>query len=203
MARIKPPRNRTVLNSRPDRWIIFLLLSALLAEGFLLLVSPIPAWASARWLAALIVFLAFLGIGVWLIVRTWSVVRVRGKVILVSTLMFAVVGILFGMFAVTLNEVFGFYLLKEIPAPDGKSVYLYEHGCFPPDGQAECDYYSSEIRARIFSLPVTRTIYRCDCLFGEPYVANNIAEVPIEESRTSEKGVVRIDLVKRKVVGDG
>ena len=90
------------------------------------------------------------------------------------------------------------YQFQDLPT----TLYIYENTCFPPDSRTECDYYSTEIRSRVWILPVTTTLLSCPCFFEKPILRGDIATFPIEASRDQSKLAVSIDMRYGKVVED-
>jgi len=88
------------------------------------------------------------------------------------------------------------YQFQDLPT----TLYIYENTCFPPDSRTECDYYSTDIRRRVWILPVTTTLLSCPCFFEKPILRGDIATFPIEASRDKSKVAVSIDMRYGKVV---
>ena len=82
------------------------------------------------------------------------------------------------------------YQFQDLPT----TLYIYENTCFPPDSRTECDYYSTEIRRRVWILPITTTLLSCPCFFEKPILRGDIATFPIEASRDKSKVAVSIDM---------
>ena len=82
---------------------------------------------------------------------------------------------------------------QELRMDDGRTLYLYEKTCFPPDGRSECGNYSSEARIQIWRLPLTSTIFECRCFFGQPTKKGKCTEIPLEDVMGSTLQVLRID----------
>lgn len=88
------------------------------------------------------------------------------------------------------------YQFQDLPT----TLYIYENTCFPPDSRTECDYYSTEIRTRVWILPITTTLLSCPCFFEKPILRGDIATFPMEASRDKSKVAVSIDMRYGKVV---
>lgn len=82
-------------------------------------------------------------------------------------------------------------------------LYIYENTCWPPDSRIECDYYSTEIRRRVWILPITTTLLSCPCFFEKPIFQGDIAIFAIEASRYKDKvavSAVSIDMRNGKLL---
>jgi hypothetical protein len=79
-------------------------------------------------------------------------------------------------------------------------IYIYENTCWPPDSRIECDYYSTEIRSRLWILPITTTLLSCPCFFEKPIFQGDIATFPIESSRDKSKVAISIDMRHGKLL---
>lgn len=76
----------------------------------------------------------------------------------------------------------------------GYSLYLYEDGCYIPDSKFECSNFSSEIRGGSNWLPITSTIYRCKCYFGEATVKAGVVDIPFQEKHEGPEKHLKITL---------
>ena len=88
------------------------------------------------------------------------------------------------------------YQFQDLPS----TLYIYENTYFPPDSRTECDYYSTEIRRRVWILPVTTALLSCPCFFEKPILRGDIVTFPIEASRGKSKVAISIDMRYSKVV---
>ncbi|MFM7601792.1 MAG: hypothetical protein ACKO7R_11435 [Pseudanabaena sp.] len=88
------------------------------------------------------------------------------------------------------------YQFPDLPT----TLYIYENTCFPPDSRTECNYYSTEIRRRLWILPITTTLLSCPCFFEKPILRGDIATFSIEESRDKSEVAVSIDMRYGRVV---
>ena len=73
---------------------------------------------------------------------------------------------------------------QNLPATllEGCCRCLFELSCFPPESEAECSEYWTEIRTPIAFLPFTRTIARCDCFYAEPEVTPSVIKFAVADT---------------------
>ena len=166
-------------------------------------VQMIPTWEMVKPIAILV----FLIVTIWFAFRWRSQTARNQRVMLFRPLIFfpflaiftlAVPFFLFVNLAIAYLDYHpvATYQFQDLPT----TLYIYENTCFPPDSRTECDYYSTEIRLRVWILPVTTTLLSCPCFFEKPILRGDIATFPIEASRDKSKVAVSIDMRYGKVV---
>jgi hypothetical protein len=166
-------------------------------------VQMIPTWEMFKPIAVLI----FLIIIIWLAFRWRSQTARNQRVMLFRPLIFFPFLAIFTLavpFFLLVNLVIAYldyhpvatYQFPDLPT----TLYIYENTCFPPDSRTECNYYSTEIRRRVWILPITTTLLSCPCFFEKPILRGDIATFPIEASRDKSKLAVSIDMRYGKVV---
>jgi hypothetical protein len=166
-------------------------------------VQMIPTWEIVKPIAVLI----FLIITIWLAFRWRSQTARNQRVMLFRPLIFFPFLAIFTLavpFFLLVNLAIAYldyhpvatYQFPDLPT----TLYIYENTCFPPDSRTECNYYSTEIRRRVWILPVTTTLLSCPCFFEKPILRGDIATFPIEASRDKSKLAVSIDMRYGKVV---
>ena len=169
----------------------------------MIFVQMIPTWEIVKPIAILI----FLIMTIWLAFRWRSQTARNQRVMLFRPFIFFPFLAIFTLavtFFLLVNLAFAYldyhpvatYQFQDLPT----TLYIYENTCFPPDSRTECDYYSTEIRSRVWILPVTTTLLSCPCFFEKPILQGAIATFPIEASRDKSKIAVSIDMRYGKVV---
>lgn len=166
-------------------------------------VQMIPTWEMFKPIAILV----FLIVTIWFAFRWRSQTARNQRVILFRPFIFFPFLAIFTLavpFFLLVNLVIAYldyrpvatYQFQDLPT----TLYIYENTCFPPDSRTECNYYSTEIRSRVWILPVTTTLLSCPCFFEKPILRGDIATFPIEASRDKSKVAVSIDMRYGKVV---
>jgi len=171
--------------------------------ALLLLLPFVPSWRAGQWAAALVAGAISIIGGVWLLFRGEAPPVFRRKAILGAAVTLGTITILCVVLLAYWMDTFGHPGERQIRGSDDSVLYLYEYTCFPPDSRSECGEYSSEIRVRVWVFPVTRTLYSCKCFFGEPSIKSGVAEIPLEENRSSAESFLRIDLRSGEILRDG
>lgn len=171
------------------------LLGSLLG-GVLAMMVPVPQWNGIH---AWIVFglgLAGITAGLFLTLRNAPAMKFRHRIIL-GVVAIAAVALSFISTAGVVFSPQG----REIAGPNGTSIYVYEHACFPPDNRSECGIYSSDARVRLGSTPFTRSVYSCRCFFGDPIISGVVANIPLEENQDEGPNRIEIDFSTGARVG--
>ena len=180
--------------------IIVFSLPAIIGMSF---VQMIPTWEIVKPIAILI----FLIMTIWLAFRWRSQTARNQRVMLFRPFIFFPFLAIFTLavsFFLLVNLAISYldyhpvatYQFQNLPT----TLYIYENTCFPPDSRTECDYYSTEIRSRVWILPVTTTLLSCPCFFEKPILQGAIATFSIEASRDKSKIAVSIDMRYGKVI---
>ena len=197
----KEVRKQVFTNSQYLKQLIIVSsLPALVGMSF---VQMIPTWEIVKPIAILI----FLIMAIGLAFRWRSQTAHNQRVILFRPLIFFPFLAIFTLavpFFLLFNLAFAYldyhpvatYQFQDLPT----TLYIYENTCFPPDSRTECDYYATEIRRRVWILPITTTLRSCPCFFEKPILRGDIATFPIEVSRNKSKVAVSIDMRYGKVV---
>lgn len=165
----------------------------------------IPTWEIVKPIAILV----FLIMTIWFAFKWRSQTARTQRVLLFRAFVFFpflaifILAITFFLFVNLVLEPLAFsyhpvakYQFQDLPT----TLYIYENTCFPPDSRTECNYYSTEIRHRVWILPITTTLLSCPCFFEKPILRGDIATFPIEASRDKSKVAVSIDMRYGKVV---
>lgn len=177
---------------------------ALYAASPLLLIASdllpvIPSWRLG---------LPWAAIAVWGCTALWVIVRLvrreepqpQRKLALLASFILSTAVTYATLFWVGMDQVFDQPVpAQELRMDDGRTLYLYEKACFPPDGRSECGNYSSEARIQIWRLPLTSTVFECRCIFGQPTKKGMWTEIPLEEVMGSTLQVLRIDPATSRV----
>ncbi|WP_434685388.1 hypothetical protein [Pseudanabaena minima] len=180
--------------------IIVSSLPALVGMSF---VQMIPTWEIVKPIAVLIFLIMVIGFAF----RWRSQTARKQRVILFRPFVFFPFLAIFTLvvpFFLLVNLAFAYldyrpvatYQFQDLPT----TLYIYENTCFPPDSRTECGYYSTEIRTRVWILPITTTLLSCPCFFEKPILRGDIATFPIEASRDKSKTAVSIDMRYGKLV---
>jgi len=180
--------------------IILSILPMLVGMSF---VQMIPSWDIAKPIAILI----FLIMSIGLAFRWRSQTARTQRVLLFRAFVFfpflaIILAVTFFLFINLALLAYGDYhpvakyQFQDLPT----TLYIYENTCFPPDSRTECNYYATEIRQRVWILPVTTTLLSCHCFLEKPILQDDIATFPIEASRDKSKVAVAVDMRYGKVV---
>ncbi len=180
--------------------IIFSCLPAIVGMSF---IHTIPNWLLLKPISMFI----FLIVTIWLAARWRSQTPLNQRLPLFNRFIFFPFLTIFIMvapcswaFNMLTSELLYFhvatYQFEGLPT----TIYIYEDTCWPPDSRTECNSYSTEIRRRVWILPVTTTLLSCPCFFEKPILRGDIATFPIEASRDKSKVAVSIDMRYGKVL---
>ena len=160
-------------------------------------VQMIPTWEIVKPIAILI----FLILTIWFAFRWRSQTARSQRTLLFRPFIFFPFLAIFTLavpFVLLVNIAFAYldyhpvstYQFQDLPT----TLYIYENTCWPPDSRTECKYYSTEIRRRVWILPITTTLLSCPCFFEQPILQGDIATFPIEASRDKSKASVSVDM---------